>query len=301
VLPGEPDGRIVESPFKARVTEGGAHHPVTRELPGSEANPPSWGEWLRTIGAETRRGTSVMAGAEDRPLLLLAREEKGRVALLLSDHAWLWARGYQNGGPHVDLLRRLSHWLMKEPALEEEALRATVSGREIRIERQTMGQDPGPIAVTSPTGKEQQIAVTESKPGLFTAAFRAEELGLYTLRSGDLAAFASVGPANPKELTDVFSDTERLRAIAEATGGSVRRVAGETGSVTVPRIQSVRSGARLAGTDWIGVRPSDSAIVRGVSVMPLGLGLWGLAALLGAVLLVWLAEGGRRFERRRRP
>ncbi|HEY0570611.1 MAG TPA: hypothetical protein VGD16_03645, partial [Enterovirga sp.] len=301
VLPGEPDGRIVESPFKARVTEGGTHHPVTRELPGSEANPPSWGEWLRTIGAETRRGTSVMAGAEDRPLLLLAREEKGRVALLLSDHAWLWARGYQNGGPHVDLLRRLSHWLMKEPALEEEALRAMVSGREIRIERQTMGQDPGPISVASPTGKEQQIAVTETKPGLFTAAFRAEELGLYTLRSGDLAAFASVGPANPKELTDVFSDTERLRAIAEATGGSVRRVAGETGSVTVPRIQSVRSGARLAGADWIGVRPSDSAIVRGVSVMPLGLGLWGLAALLGAVLLVWLAEGGRRFERRRRP
>jgi hypothetical protein len=188
---------------------------------------------------------------------------------------------------------------MKEPALEEEALRATVSGREIRIERQTMGEDPGPVAVASPTGKEQQIALTETKPGLFTAGLRAEELGLYTFRSGELVAFASVGPANPKELADVFSDTERLRSVAEATGGSVRRVAADTGPVSVPRIQSVRSGTRLAGADWIGVRPSESAIVRGVSVVPLGLGLWGLAALLGAVLIAWLAEGGRRFERRR--
>jgi hypothetical protein len=189
---------------------------------------------------------------------------------------------------------------MKEPSLEEEALRANVAGRDIRVERQTMVADPRPVSVASPTGKERQIALAETKPGLFTAAFRAEELGLYTLRSGELVAFASIGPANPKELADVFSDTERLRSIAEATGGSVRRVASETGSPGVPRIQAVRSGGRLAGADWIGIRPSESAIVRGVSVVPLGLGLWGLAALLGAVLVAWLAEGGRRFERRRR-
>jgi hypothetical protein len=183
---------------------------------------------------------------------------------------------------------------MKEPALEEEALRASVSGRDIRIERQTMGQDPGPIAVTSPTGREQQVAVGETEPGLFTADLRATELGLYTLRSGNLAAFASIGPANPKELADVFSDTERLRPIAEATGGSVRRVADATGAPIVPRIQAIRSGSRLAGSDWVGIRPTESAIVRGVSVVPLGLGLWGLAALLGAVLLAWVSEGARR-------
>jgi len=123
---------------------------------------------------------------------------------------------------------------------------------------------------------------------------RASDLGLYRLRSGDLVAFASVGPANPLELSDVFSDTERLRPLAEATGGSVRRVAEGSGPAVVPRIQIVRSGTRLAGLDWIGLRPSDSAIVRGVSVFPLGLGLLGLAALLGAVLLAWVAEGRRR-------
>ena len=294
VLPGQPDGRVIESEFKPRITAQGLRHPVARDLPGSETEPPAWGEWLRTIGAELKGGTSVMSGAEGGALLVLNREDKGRVALLLSDHVWLWARGYHDGGPHLDLLRRLAHWLMKEPALEEEALRANVSGRQIRVERQTVGPDPGPVTVVGPTGRESTLAVTESRPGLFTAELRSAELGLHTIRSGDLVAFASVGPANPRELADVFSDTERLRPIAEATGGSVRRVAEETGPPIVPRVQVVRSGTRLAGTDWIGIRPSEASVVRGVRVFPLGLGLAALAALLGAVLLAWIVEGRRR-------
>ena len=294
ILPGIPDGRVVEEPFRPRITRDGERHPVARDLPGAESDPPAWGSWLRTIGAELRRGTSVMAGAGDRPLLVLGREDKGRVALLLSDHAWLWARGYEDGGPHVDLLRRLAHWLMMEPALEEEALRAGVTGREIRIERQTIGADPGPVTVTSPSGVRTEAATAEERPGLFRAQVRTGELGLHTVRSGDLVAFASVGPANPLELADVFSDTERLRAIAEATGGSVRRLAGEAGGPTVPRIQLVRAGGRAAGSDWIGLRPSEAAVVRGVAVFPLGLGLLGLAGLLGAVLLAWVVEGRRR-------
>ena len=295
IIPGTPDGRIVEEPYKARVTDMGHRHPVTRELPGSEGSPPPWGEWLRLIGASVPSGSTLMSGANEAPLLVLRREDKGRVALLLSDHAWLWARGYREGGPHLDLLRRLAHWLMKEPGLEEEALRATVAGREIRIERQTMGEDPGPVTVTGPSGAERSIAVRDEKPGLYAAQMQSRELGLHSVRSGDLVAFVSVGPANPRELADVFSDTERLRSIAEATGGSVRRIAGDAGDdVTVPRIQAVRSGTRFAGADWIGVRPSDSAIVRGVSVFPLAIGLLGLALLIGATLAAWIAEGRNR-------
>jgi hypothetical protein len=239
----------------------------------------------------------VMSGSGSAPLLVLNREEKGRVALLLSDHAWLWARGYNDGGPHLDLLRRLAHWLMKEPALEEEALRANVAGRLIRLERQTMGPDPGPVTVTSPSGKEQRLSVAEARPGLFAAELRAEELGLYGFRSGDLVAFASVGPPNSRELSDVFSDTEHLRPVAEATGGSSRRVADATGPATLPRIQLVRSQTRMWGTDWIGLRPSEAATVRGVRVFPLGLGFLGLAVLVGAVLLAWVVEGRRRSTR----
>ncbi|HEY8566239.1 MAG TPA: hypothetical protein VIL65_12110 [Beijerinckiaceae bacterium] len=294
VIPGSPDGRIVEEPYKARLTEPGLRHPVTRELPGSEASPPAWGEWLRVIGAQVKGGSTVMSGASNLPLLVLQREDKGRVALLLSDHAWLWARGYREGGPHLDLLRRLAHWLMKEPALEEEALRASAVGRDIRIERQTMGNEPGPATLTAPSGAERTLALGEEKPGLFAAQVTSREFGLHTIRSGDLVAFASVGPANPRELVDVFSDTEALRPVAEGTGGSVRRVALEGEAVIVPRIQEVRSGSRFAGGDWIGIRPSESAVVRGVSVFPLAIGLLGLLLLVGATLAAWLAEGRRR-------
>jgi hypothetical protein len=294
IIPGTPDGRIVEEPYKARVTDMGNRHPVTRELPGSEASPPAWGEWLRLIGAQVRSGSAIMQGASDLPLLVLAREEKGRVALLLSDHAWLWARGFRDGGPHLDLLRRLAHWLMKEPALEEEALRASANGRDIRIERQTMGETADAVTLAGPSGAERTISLTEEKPGLFTAQAPARELGLHTLRAGELVAFVSVGPANPRELNDVFSDTEAVRSLAEATGGSVRRVADYGDSIVVPRIQAMRSGTRFAGSDWIGIRPSESAIVRGVSVFPLALGLLGLVLLIGSTLAAWMAEGRRR-------
>jgi len=294
IIPGAPDGRIVEEPYKAQITANGHRHPVTRDLPGSDVNPPAWGEWLRIIGAQVPTGATLMSGADDLPLLVLGREEKGRVALLLSDHAWLWARGYREGGPHLDLLRRLAHWLMKEPALEEEALRGSVAGRDIRIERQTMKDSADEVTLVAPSGAERRIALSEERPGLFSARVTSRELGLHTLRSGDLIAFVSVGPPNPRELIDVFSDTEALRGIAEATGGSVRRVAvAGAGDITVPRVQLVRSGSRFAGGDWIGVRPSESAIVRGVSVFPLALGLLGLVLLIGSTLATWLAEGRR--------
>ncbi|GEO15519.1 hypothetical protein [Microvirga aerophila] len=295
IIPGTPDGRIVEEPYKAQITKTGERHPVTRALPGSEQQPPAWGEWLRIIGSQVQSGATVMSGANDLPLLVLRREDKGRVALLLSDHAWLWARGYNDGGPHIDLLRRLSHWLMKEPALEEEALRATAAGRNIRIERQTMSETADPVTLISPVGQEGSVALSETQPGLFTAQVESRELGLHTVRSGDLITFVSIGPANPRELTDVFSNTEALQPIAEATGGSIRRVAtaGDR-SISVPRILAVHSGSRFAGGDWIGIRPSDSAIVRGVSVLPLALGFLGLVLLVGATLAAWLTEGRRR-------
>jgi hypothetical protein len=295
IIPGAPDGRIVEEPYKARITATGERHPVTRDLPGSETQPPAWGEWLRIIGSQVQSGATIMSGANDLPLLVLRREDKGRVALLLSDHAWLWARGYDDGGPHLDLLRRLSHWLMKEPALEEEALRASVSGRSIRIERQTMSDRIDPATLVSPSGAESSVDLTETRPGLFTAQVESRELGLHTVRSGDLIAFVSVGPANPRELTDVFSNTQALESITVATGGSVRRVAmaGDQG-IIVPRVLAVRSGSRFSGGDWVGIRPSESAIVRGVSVFPLALGFLGLVLLIGATLAAWLTEGRRR-------
>lgn len=298
ILPAQPDGSVFDEAYRARVSEPGKRHPVTRDLPGSEVEPPRWGEWLRLVGARARAGSTVMTGPGDRPLLLLAREQKGRVALFLSDHAWLWARGFRDGGPHLDLLRRLGHWLMKEPDLEEEALRASARGRNIEIERQTLGDNPAPATITAPDGSVRTVPFEPGRPGLFVARTAASEFGLHKITTENLTAFASVGPENPRELMEVVSDPGKLQALAEATGGSSRRIGQENGSaVTIPRIVPVRSGRQFAGADWIGLRISDSGIVRGVSISPLFVGLIGLAILFGALVAGWIGESGRRFKR----
>lgn len=298
ILPAQPDGSVFDEAYRARVSEPGKRHPVTRDLPGSEAEPPRWGEWLRLVGARARSGSTVMTGPGDRPLLLLAREQKGRVALFLSDHAWLWARGFRDGGPHLDLLRRLGHWLMKEPDLEEEALRASARGRNIEIERQTLGDNPAPAVITAPDGSTRTVPFEAGRPGLFVARTAASEFGLHKITTENLTAFASVGPENPRELMEVVSDPGKLQGLAEATGGSSRRVGQENGSgVSIPRIVPVRSGRQFAGADWIGLRISDSGIVRGVSISPLFVGLIGLAILFGALVAGWIGESGRRFKR----
>jgi hypothetical protein len=298
ILPAQPDGSVFDEAYRARVSEPGKRHPVTRDLPGSEAEPPRWGEWLRMVGARARSGSTVMTGPGDRPLLLLAREQKGRVALFLSDHAWLWARGFRDGGPHLDLLRRLGHWLMKEPDLEEEALRASARGRNIEIERQTLGENPGPATITAPDGSVRTVPFEAGRPGLFVARTAASEFGLHKITTENLTAFASVGPENPRELMEVVSDPGKLQGLAEATGGSSRRIGQENGSgVIIPRIVPVRSGRQFAGADWLGLRISDSGIVRGVSISPLFVGLIGLAILFGALVAGWIGESGRRFKR----
>src|ERR1700694_2784823 len=151
VLPAEPVG-VTEKPYYAHLSDAGKRHPVTRGLEGSGSEPPHWSRFFRTV--ETRNATSppVMTGADGKPLLLLSRVGEGRVALLLSDHIWLWARGYEGGGPHLDLLRRMSHWLMKQPDLDEEALHLQVRGRDLVVQRQTMADSVAPVTGTSPSG-----------------------------------------------------------------------------------------------------------------------------------------------------
>src|SRR6202163_3748338 len=138
ILPAEPTGHVTEDAFYARLTDLGKRHPVTRGLEGANEEPPHWSRFFRVVDTKATSGATVMKGAGDQPLLVLAREGEGRVGLILSDQIWLWARGYEGGVPHIDLLRRVSHWLMQQPDLEEEALRLLVHGRELTVQRQTM-------------------------------------------------------------------------------------------------------------------------------------------------------------------
>ena len=142
-----PTGRVLSQPFKAKLTGDGRKHPVTQGLTGAGAvnGQPTWGRWFRQVEVQPEHGRTLMDGAENEPLLVLDHKGKGRVALLTSDQAWLWARGYEGGGPHSDLLRRLSHWLMKEPDLEEERLIASARGLHLTLERRSMEEKVPPV------------------------------------------------------------------------------------------------------------------------------------------------------------
>lgn len=290
VLPALPSGGIEEEPYYPTLSELGAKHPVTRDLPGSNVEPPDWSPWFRYIDVGETEGDAVMNGPNDKPLLLLDRVGEGRIALLLSDQEWLWSRGYEGGGPHVALFRRLAHWLMREPELEEEALRADAVGSDLVVRRQTIGEDPGPATVITPSGEANEISLTESEPGLWEGRLDTDELGLFQVANGDLRALANVGPVNPREYREAVSTAEKLRPIAEETRGSVRRIA-DGDEVEIPRIVPISGRASADGRNWIGLRTTDETVLRGVDRTPLFGGFLGLAVLLLALSATWYREG----------
>ncbi len=290
ILPAEPAGTMTERAFHARLTDLGKRHPVTRELDGSQNDPPHWSRWFRVVDTKIAQGSSVMEGPDGKPLLVLSREGEGRVALLLSDHIWLWARGFEGGGPHLDLLRKLSHWLMKQPDLEEEALRLVARGRELAIERQSMAESVEPVTVTTPSGETRNIVLQVAEPGLWRGVTPASELGLWRASDGKLTTLVNVGPVNPREFSEVTSSIDMLKPLTDATGGDARRL-DDNGSVRMPRVVGVRSSETFRGEDWLGVRMRDASVVRGIGVLPVFAGLLGLLLLVGSLAATWAREG----------
>jgi hypothetical protein len=288
VLPAQPTGQIFTGGFKPMVTEDGMAHPVTRELPGrnQDKTPPTWGRWFRIIGANKIAGQTVMAGDKGQPLLVLDRVGKGRVAELMSDQTWLWARGFEGGGPQAELLRRLAHWLMKEPELEAEALSADMVGNQLRITRRTMAKTTPPVTLTMPSGKQVSLALTNSEPGIWRASARADELGLYRATDGILSTVTAAGPLNPKEVADMRATDVVLKPVAEASGGSVRWL--EDG---MPSLRRVGAGDTAAGSNWIGLRSNGAYRVTALEQEKL-LPQWlALLLIVGALLLAWRLEG----------
>ncbi len=290
ILPAEPSGNVTEQAFRPSLTELGQRHPVTRGLDGSDSTPPHWSEWFRVVDTRSATGTTVMQGPDEKPLLVLSHEGEGRVALLLSDHIWLWARGFEGGGPHLDLLRRLSHWLMKEPDLEEESLRLTVSGHDLVVRRQTMADQVADVTLTSPSGATRTLKLDPAQPGVWESSVAANELGLWRATDGKLNALVNIGPANPREYAEVTSTTDVLAPLTNATGGDSRRLDDGSG-LNVPRIVAVRSGDTYKGDDWIGLKMRDASVVRGIGVLPIFAGLLGLLLLLGSLAGAWAREG----------
>lgn len=310
VLPAIPTGKVIEQPFKATITTDGEKHPVTRDLPGSAnktaKGEPSWGRWFRQVDVRTSRGRTILNGANEKPLLILDRKGKGRVALLTSDQAWLWARGFEGGGPHTDLLRRLSHWLMKEPDLEEERLIASARDLKLTLERFSMEEKVGDVTLSGPDGKARSVSLKSQGNGLFKATVDVTLPGLYKAEtkatSGTLRAVAHAGKDDPREMSDVVSTDSLLKPLLTKTGGGnvwPRKPADGTSAptrlaatdLTIPRVSMLSNAKVFTGAGWIGLKDREAYVTRGVKVMPLFDGLLALALMLSLLALAWWREG----------
>ncbi len=289
VLPAEPTGDVLEQPFRPELTGLGRRHPVTAGLPGAggAGRAPSWGRWFRQIDAIPRQGVVTMSGIGERPLLVLNRVGKGRTAEILSDEIWLWSRGYEGGGPQAELLRRVAHWLMKEPDLEEEDLRANIMDGRLNVVRHSLSDRPAAVEVTAPSGKKSELKLADQGDGRQTGSAPVSETGLYRLSDGSHLAFAASGALNPLEIADLRSTSEKMQPLIGASGGRIFRVA----NGRPPDIRMVRPGHSAGGSNWLGLVGGADYVVTGIRQMSLVPALGGLLLGLGALIAAWRREG----------
>ncbi len=290
ILPVEPTSQVIEEGYRPKLTDLGRRHPVTEGL--EALFPQGWGRWFRLIDVNLLRGQVLMSGPQDKPLLVLDRVEQGRIAVLASDQAWLWGRGYEGGGPQLELLRRLAHWMLKEPELEEEALTASNSGNVLTITRRTVADHaPELLTITGPDGAEEKQRMALTGPGKYTLTWRAPGFGLYRLQQGDLVRVVAVGPSAPKEFVETLASGAGLAPIvATMQGGIVPIEAG------LPSLRSVREGRPAAGRGWIGIIPRGAFVTEDLRISPLVPGWLMLVLAAGLAVAAWLVEG--RFRRR---
>jgi hypothetical protein len=285
IIAAPPTGQVIEQAFTPQVTDKGLRHPVTRDLPGGGTKP-TWGRWFRMVDTSGATGDVVMSGVDGKPLLVLSHSGEGRVAQMLSDQGWLWARGFEGGGPETELLRRIGHWLMKEPDLEEEALKGAQAGRQMVVERRTMADTAAPVTVTLPSGRTDKVPLVQLSPGLWQGRMTITEPGLYRLSDGTLTAVAAAGNADAREASDIIATTAKLKPVVDATGGGMAWM--EDG---LPHLVKAEAGRTMAGSGWLALKSNNAYRVTSVSELPLFATLLALAALLLAFCTMWYREG----------
>lgn len=282
ISPARPVGGVIEQPFRPSLTDAGERHPVTAGLGG---DPTRWGRWLRQIPVEERTGEVLMRGLNDLPLLVLSRVGEGRIGLLASDQVWLWARDFEGGGPHAELIRRTAHWLMREPALEEERLSADLSGRQIRLERRTLSDTVGDATMVRPDGSRETLSLERQGKGVFSANVSASGPGVYRFENDEFSAFLAVGDVDPLEYRDLRATDAVLGPLAAASGGSAAWLGDGAPDVRRPRPER-----DMTGRDWIGLRANQSYVVTGLSERPLLPGWLVASIVVGTLLLAWWRE-----------
>jgi hypothetical protein len=284
-LPGLPTGRVLTSAFRPELTDLGKRHPITAPLEGKD--PENWGRWLRQIEVAPGAGTVLMTGVDNSPLISLAKFGEGRVAQVYSDQIWLWARGYEGGGPHGELLRRLAHWLMREPELEEIRLEARILGDVLTVERFTVDADAtATVKITAPDGVVTQLTLEAVEDGVARAEAPAGSLGLYRVTEGERAAIVVKGDPNGPEAQDLRADAARLLPVLSAANGAAWRLT-EKGQ---PQIRMIRQGRTSHGRSWIGLRENRAFTVESVRAANLPTAWLALLLILAGLGWSWFRE-----------
>ncbi|MCE9508064.1 MAG: hypothetical protein K8R48_07105, partial [Alphaproteobacteria bacterium] len=278
ILPIEPkpdEQSILSGPFLPQLTALGKSHPVTVDL---QAGQKPWGQWFSQADVNQTRGQTLMTGAEGKPLLILDKAGDGRVAVLTSDNIWLWSKGVNGGGPHTELLRHVAHWLMKEPELEEDYIKAEVRGNVITVAERDLGGGQKNVTMTHPDGKDETIPLLTREKGWFSNKVIAGQNGIYRFSNGSKTAFAVVGTAMSEEFSDVHTSEDRLKPLADKTKGAVIWYS--------ERPQFTAGDLRLKDSAAYSVSSVES-----VTLIPNGL---AVLIIFGGLVYVWRRESGSR-------
>jgi len=259
VLPAAPvaPGTVTED-FSPVVTALGSRHPVTAPFAGQALAP-----WARLEAAGLDAGDVLMTGGkEDWPLLVLAGEGQGRVAMLLSDQFWLWTRGAGHDGPALPLLRRVVHWLLREPALEAEFLSASITAGDLQIVRQTVSdQKPADALVTGPDGKTAAVPLSRAAPGIYKGAYPISAPGVWRVTESGLTAFAINKLENAEEYQDLAASAVPLQNAARTVW---------LGAGGVPDLASMiarRHAVQVTGTRDVPLVPPLPAMILALALL----------------------------------
>ena len=293
LLPAKPTGKVIEVGFRPILTKIGRRHPVTGNLTGQgkkakdgAITSPTWGRWFRQVETSARTAHTLMQSPSLRPLLVLNQYGEGRVAVILSDHIWLWARGFEGGGPYAELLRRSAHWLMKEPELEAENLWAEIKDGVLLVQRRSLSDEPGVIIVHHPDGKKTKFSIKSTRDGLARFEVPINTVGLYQISDGSRNALVATGTINPIEFADLRSTEHILSPLVKKTGGGLFWL--KSG---LPDIRMVRPDRDRAGKGWFGAVENKSHVIKDIAQTPL-LPPEALAFLiLAAIMSAWWHEG----------
>ncbi len=298
-----PNGQLDEAYYKPSLSDKGRRHPVTRDMQDEKGKDMPWGSWSRQAGGEVKAGTVIMEGLDKKPLLALNREDKGRVAMLMSDSLWLWKAGFEGGGPYNQLLANVSQWLLKNPALEEEFLALRQQNNEVIATRYTMEDKVPSVTLRTPSGKTHKLAPRQEKPGLWQARLGSQELGLYSAEqmTSDkriLKTFINVGPEHPRELQNPLATEALLKPLADKTGGYMGRLGGTAAEPVLPRFEAAQAGQGFASKDWMGWRQTEIRQVKSVERMPVLPPLAAFILSLGMLATAYARESGFSFRKK---